>query len=437
MMAGIPFLFLAFMIPPGNEEQVEAWWVDSLTQLLMEHTPAPTRCEGRIDAARGEVEAIQLALRSKAPCRVRIHASSFGPGLSLRIRRVGRVPIVRGTHYTPPEERVALPPVELPDPLFTGNEMDLKPDSTQSFWLDIAVPAETRAGEYRTAVTVSTDGTDIVLPLVLHVYPITIPHDGKLLLTNWFSVRPKELGYGDGKVGSNTWWESATILFDSMWAHRQNMFWTPLRPPWIRPVVTDEGTLDFDFSFFDRWVEEFSRPRDGIRKTYIEGQPIASRKGYDGQVKARVWQIVDNAPGEVILEVDDPAAREGYRVFLEALRDHLRVMGWLDRFRIHITDEPHGAQLEPYGVLAGYVREFTPEFRIMEALDVKDDFAFFENKPSFEMKGLSAELVERKWQEAYRRFYLRPSRIFRIIGRKRTWLNLPQTVRMAWRTLAS
>ena len=66
-----------------------------------------------------------------------------------------------------------------------------------------------------------------------------------------------------------------------------------------------------------------------------------------------------------------------------------------------------------------------------------DDFAFFENKPSFEMKGLSAELVERKWQEAYRRFYLRPSRIFRIIRRKRTWLNLPQTVRMAWRTLAS
>jgi len=66
-----------------------------------------------------------------------------------------------------------------------------------------------------------------------------------------------------------------------------------------------------------------------------------------------------------------------------------------------------------------------------------DDFAFFENKPSFEMEGLSAELVERKWQEAYRRFYLRPSRIFRIIRRKRTWLNLPQTVRMAWRTLAS
>lgn len=66
-----------------------------------------------------------------------------------------------------------------------------------------------------------------------------------------------------------------------------------------------------------------------------------------------------------------------------------------------------------------------------------DDFAFFENKPSFEMEGLSAEIVERKWQEAYRRFYMRPSRVLRILRRKQTWMNLPRTIRMAWRTLAS
>ena len=38
----------------------------------------------------------------------------------------------------------------------------------------------------------------------------------------------------------------------------------------------------------------------------------------------------------------------------------------------------YGHQLEPYRVIAGYVREFAPEFRIMEALDVRDDFEFFE-----------------------------------------------------------
>jgi radical SAM superfamily enzyme YgiQ (UPF0313 family) len=64
-----------------------------------------------------------------------------------------------------------------------------------------------------------------------------------------------------------------------------------------------------------------------------------------------------------------------------------------------------------------------------------DDFVFFEGKARFEMPGLPAELVERKWKEAYRRFYLRPGRILRTLARKETWLRLPRTARMAWRTV--
>jgi len=64
-----------------------------------------------------------------------------------------------------------------------------------------------------------------------------------------------------------------------------------------------------------------------------------------------------------------------------------------------------------------------------------DDFVFFEGKARFEMPGLPAELVERKWKEAYRRFYLRPKRIARTLRRKETWLHLPRTARMAWRTV--
>jgi hypothetical protein len=43
--------------------------------------------------------------------------------------------------------------------------------------------------------------------------------------------------------------------------------------------------------------------------------------------------------------------------------------------------------------------------------------------------------VERKWKEAYRRFYLRPHRVARTLTRKETWLRLPRTARMAWHTL--
>jgi anaerobic magnesium-protoporphyrin IX monomethyl ester cyclase len=65
------------------------------------------------------------------------------------------------------------------------------------------------------------------------------------------------------------------------------------------------------------------------------------------------------------------------------------------------------------------------------------EFAFFENKAQFETDEMPAELVEREWREAYRRFYLRPHRVLRTLLRKRTWLELPRTIRMAWRTVAS
>jgi radical SAM superfamily enzyme YgiQ (UPF0313 family) len=65
-----------------------------------------------------------------------------------------------------------------------------------------------------------------------------------------------------------------------------------------------------------------------------------------------------------------------------------------------------------------------------------DDFVFFEGKARFEMPGLPAELVERKWREAYRRFYLRPKRVAWTLKRKETWLRLPRTMRVAWQTLA-
>ena len=364
----------------GRPPVFQAWYVDSLKQVLVTDVAPASVLAGRIDAGRGEVEAIQVAVRSRTPCRVTLDVGRLSPEIPVRVRTVGRVPIRQGTHHTPPEERVALPPVELPDPLFPGDVLELEAGKTECFWLDVAVPATAQPGEFRTHISITADDPAVkeTLSLLLKVHSVKVPFECSLPLTNWFSPRPKELGFGDASAGSEAWFASVNLLFDSMWAHRQNMFWTPLGPPWIKPQATESGELGFDFALFDAWVEAFSRPRGGERKTYIEGQPIAWRQGYDGHVKARIWQMVNGQPEETILEANDPVAREGYRIFLAALKTHLQDKGWIDRFRIHITDEPHGHQLEPYRIIASYVREFAPEFRIMEALDIRDDFAFFE-----------------------------------------------------------
>jgi len=64
-----------------------------------------------------------------------------------------------------------------------------------------------------------------------------------------------------------------------------------------------------------------------------------------------------------------------------------------------------------------------------------DDYIFFDGKARYEMGEMTAEVVERKWKQAYRRFYLRPSRIFRTLARKDFWINFNRTSRVAFRTI--
>ena len=60
-----------------------------------------------------------------------------------------------------------------------------------------------------------------------------------------------------------------------------------------------------------------------------------------------------------------------------------------------------------------------------------DDYVFFEGKARYELGSTTAELQERKWKEAYRRFYLRPRRVWSTLARGSTWKHLPRTLNMA------
>lgn len=57
--------------------------------------------------------------------------------------------------------------------------------------------------------------------------------------------------------------------------------------------------------------------------------------------------------------------------------------------------------------------------------------AIQEDKALFTFGDLKAEVVERKWHEAHRRFYLRPKRILSIAFRKDTWMRFPYYVKTA------
>ncbi len=61
------------------------------------------------------------------------------------------------------------------------------------------------------------------------------------------------------------------------------------------------------------------------------------------------------------------------------------------------------------------------------------DYAIHTDRAKFEIGDLRAELVERKWREAYRRFYWRPRRLVKRLMMPDTWKHLPARLRDARR----
>jgi radical SAM superfamily enzyme YgiQ (UPF0313 family) len=56
------------------------------------------------------------------------------------------------------------------------------------------------------------------------------------------------------------------------------------------------------------------------------------------------------------------------------------------------------------------------------------DYAIHDEKARYELPTLPPELVERKWREANRRFYLRPSQLWRKARNPDTWRRLPEYI---------
>ncbi|KPK04437.1 MAG: hypothetical protein AMJ56_17535 [Anaerolineae bacterium SG8_19] len=64
-----------------------------------------------------------------------------------------------------------------------------------------------------------------------------------------------------------------------------------------------------------------------------------------------------------------------------------------------------------------------------------EDYIFFDGRARYELGDMTADLVERKWKEAYRRFYLRPHRIVMTLSRKDFWVNWRRTFKVAFKTI--
>jgi len=355
-------------------EDLKVWIADPLVKILPD-SPALMADEPhiKIDAVRNEYESGQFVVTPEKDIeKLTVKVSPLkGPSEAVpyvKANFLGYVPITRGTFETPDEYIIAKPPADLPDPILDSDFVSVKARKNQPIWLTVYVPKEAAAGIYNGIITIEADSTSVELPVSVKVYPVDLPDDRTLNITQWFLVENISKSQGVPFL-SEGYWPILESFARFMAEYRNNYAFTPI----IKLITAKDdgaGNLTFDFSLFDRWIETFIKA--GV-VGYIEGMHLAGRKSWrEEEYKLHLPQITNpdgSLEPHIKLGVSSKEARDYLSQFMRALQEHLEKKGWLDIYFQHLADEPIPLSAESYNNLSRIVREAAPKIKIIDAIE--------------------------------------------------------------------
>ena len=340
-------------------------------------------------AARNEVEAFQIGVHatpSDGLNDLSAQASDLTmadgtriPAGNVEILYADYVPVHWHSAGNAPDDLEGIAPGFYPDPLLPSlwrGVGRVQFPATVSLWVRVRVPETASPGTYHGSVALRCKGGQQVVGFEVEVWPFTLPKRSHFLMTNWF-LTGLILQFHRVEAMTDEFWRVIELYAKNLADHRQNVILTPLFPmsgtlnlldgrlqgQLIDVVESQPGQYQFDFHNFDRWVALFL----SHNFTAIEGGHLAGGSRHPSSVLIR-------KPGNNTAERRSFAstADADYRQFLSqlllSLRSHLQQQDWLGRFYLHLSDEPHGDQFEPYTSLAKFVKSVAPEIRLIDAM---------------------------------------------------------------------
>jgi hypothetical protein len=326
---------------------------------------------------RGERGSFQVVTRNDGVPRTIEARVEGGEAFQARVRRVGYVPMPHINSDTPAEEIEGLGhiPGFVPDPLFPESSVLAGPFETNSFWVSIAVPAETAPGEHRLEAVVLTNGSEIArLAVELTVHPAELPARRDFPVTNWF--------YADAiadryrlDLWSEPFWQLLRPYLGNLVEHGQDTLLVPLftpptdgvkRPTQLLQVTRDGEGYAFEWSQVRRWLNEARAA--GLHR--FEWTHLCSQWGAANAL--RIYHG-HGEQGELLWEPETSATSDIYRgflgQFLPAFKEFLLAEGVLEASFFHLSDEPHGPEhRENYRAARAMLRELAPWMPVMDAM---------------------------------------------------------------------
>ena len=363
-------------------------------QGIPTHGPQPTL----LHAARGEVEAFQIGIHGVADDLNDLDAAASDlvsrsgatiPSDAIDILYPEYVPVHWHSAGNTPDDLEGSAPGFYPDPLLPAPWRGVgrvEFPHTLSVWVRVRVPRDTPPGDYAGVVHVTCRAGAREIPFGVRVASFTLPEQSDFLMTNWLLPGPI-LKFHRIQPMTEQFWNVMALYARNLADHRQNVVLTPLFPMASTGGIIDgrsqdqlvditapaDGGYAFDFTNLARWIELFFD--HGFR--LIEGGHLAGGSTHPSAIAIRRGDSVER---KAFTSTGD----DDYRVFLgqylTALRAFLSERGWLDRFCLHLSDEPHGDQFDAYTDLAEFVKETAPEIPLIDAMG-RAEYAPFIDHP--------------------------------------------------------
>jgi hypothetical protein len=312
--------------------------------------------------ANRDIEHVTVSL---SPLR-HVKRSAALPADAVTWNFVGSIPIAENTPKYRKTDVIRAAPARFPDYLAEDSQISLKKDEYGAVYLTVRVPPDAEEGEYAARLTVASDQGGASLPLRLRVYPLTLPDERHLMVTEWYTTSKFRQFHGINSSDSEQFNEMLGLYAQNMAEHRQNVFRVSL--DLIESSLGEDGKLRFDFSRFDKWADVFW---DTGRMDLLETGFVA-RFGEGGwsssEIVLRDFRVrsaggTSTMPGEEFLPH-----------FLPALENHLREEGWLDKTVFHIADEPSNHNVMSWREASQFVHRHAPSLRRIDAIETPHCF---------------------------------------------------------------
>ena len=253
-------------------------------------------------------------------------------------------------------------PAWFPDFLSEERSCALAKGAFKAVYLTIKVPRDAEPGEYHASVAFTAGGARVELPLALRIYPLAIPDQRHVMVTEWFSTHQFKKHHGVDPSDAPRFLDMLGVYARNMAEHRQNVFRVSL--DLIESTRLADGQWRFDFSRFDRWAEVF----------WATGAMDLLETGFVARFGPERWSST-----EIVLRdfsIKDAAGvsrtvpgKEFLPHFLPALVAHLRERGWLTKTVFHICDEPSNHNVMPWREASDFVHRCAPELRRLDAIE--------------------------------------------------------------------